>query len=137
MPQALRTVPVTFHYRHGEHHLRFRRRTIEEDGHNEYMRINYAPPFQGPLDMPIDQVEPFYHAIKAFTQLVSHIDHVYETRLAPGDLVIFNNRRVLHGRTKFNPNEGERHLRGSYIALDAFRDRWRVLSERYHPDALA
>ena len=39
-------MPVTFHYRHGEHHLRYRRRTIEDDGLNEYQRINYAPPFQ-------------------------------------------------------------------------------------------
>jgi hypothetical protein len=45
--QTLRSVLVTFHYRQGgAHHLRFRRRTIEEDGINEYMRINYAPPFQ-------------------------------------------------------------------------------------------
>ena len=63
---------------------------------------------------------------------MNHIDLVYETRMTPGDLVVFNNRRVLHGRTKFDPTTGERHLRGSYIDLDAFRDRWRVLAHRFH-----
>jgi len=35
-----------------------------------------------------------------------------------GDLVIFDNRRVLHGRAEFYPHTGERALRGLYLDRD-------------------
>jgi gamma-butyrobetaine dioxygenase len=85
---------------------------------------------QGPLEAPLEQQAAYYEAMQAFAHTVNAADMVAETRLRPGDLVVFNNRRVLHGRTRFDPATGERHLRGSYIDLDAFRDRWRVLTER-------
>ena len=39
-------------------------------------------------------------------------------RLNAGDMVLFDNSRILHGRTAFNPNEGLRHLQGCYIDRD-------------------
>ena len=39
-------------------------------------------------------------------------------RLDAGDIFCFNNRRVLHGRTEFDPNSGNRHLQGYYIERD-------------------
>lgn len=38
--------------------------------------------------------------------------------LAPGDLVAFNNRRVLHGRTAFDQSRVLRHLEGCYVDID-------------------
>ena len=45
--------------------------------------------------------------------------------------VIFANRRVLHGRTAFDPTSGDRHLKGTYLDLDVFKDKLRVLSEKF------
>ncbi|KCV69103.1 hypothetical protein H696_04519 [Fonticula alba] len=42
-----------------------------------------------------------------------------------GDLIVFDNRRVLHARTAFESATGERHLRGSYLRLDDWRAAWR------------
>jgi hypothetical protein len=39
-----------------------------------------------------------------------------EQRLQPGDLVTFNNRRVLHARNSFDLNGGIRHLKVSINA---------------------
>ena len=36
-------------------------------------------------------------------------------RLAKGEMLCFDNRRILHGRTSFNPLSGNRHLQGYYI----------------------
>jgi len=41
--------------------------------------------------------------------------------------VVFDNRRVLHGRTEFEPN-GHRHLRGCYVDRTEFQSRLRVLA---------
>ncbi len=38
--------------------------------------------------------------------------------LAPGDLVAFNNRRILHGRTAFDQSRISRHLEGCYVDID-------------------
>jgi gamma-butyrobetaine dioxygenase len=38
--------------------------------------------------------------------------------LAPGDLLAFNNRRVLHGRTSFDETRVSRHLEGCYVDID-------------------
>jgi gamma-butyrobetaine dioxygenase len=53
-------------------------------------------------------------------------------RHGPGDLMAFDNRRVLHARTAFEPSTGARHLRGCYVDTDELRSRIRVL-ERHHP----
>jgi gamma-butyrobetaine dioxygenase len=49
----------------------------------------------------------------------------------PGDLVGFDNRRVLHGRDAYDPGAGRRVLRGCYIDRDDVLSRLRVL--RRHP----
>ena len=46
---------------------------------------------------------------------------------APGDLVGFDNRRILHGRDAFDPAAGRRRLRGCYLDHDDLFSRLRVL----------
>jgi gamma-butyrobetaine dioxygenase len=41
------------------------------------------------------------------------------TRLNDGDLVVFDNRRVLHGRTGFASARHPRHLQGCYLTRDS------------------
>ncbi|NDH87932.1 MAG: gamma-butyrobetaine,2-oxoglutarate dioxygenase, partial [Actinobacteria bacterium] len=47
-------------------------------------------------------------------------DHAVELTLRPGELVAFDNRRVLHGRRAFR-SSARRHLQGCYIDIDAIR----------------
>jgi len=39
--------------------------------------------------------------------------------LRPGDLVLFDNLRVLHGRTAFASARHARHLQGCYVTRDS------------------
>jgi gamma-butyrobetaine dioxygenase len=48
-------------------------------------------------------------------------------RMDPGDLVGFDNRRVLHGRDAFDPGSGSWILVGCYIDHDDVFSRLRVL----------
>ena len=41
----------------------------------------------------------------------------------------FDNYRILHGRSAFDPNSGHRHLQGCYIDRDDFLSRIRTLEE--------
>lgn len=40
---------------------------------------------------------------------------VFAYRLKPGDCVIFDSRRVLHGRKRFDIFANAKHLRGAYV----------------------
>ena len=51
-------------------------------------------------------------------------------KLKKGDIFSFNNRRVLHGRTAFNPNSGDRHLQGYYMDRDEIIGRLNFLKKK-------
>ena len=60
--------------------------------------------------------------------LTRHPDYAVALRLAAGEMVVFDNRRVLHGRQAFDPSTGRRHLRGAYVDRGEWDSRIRVLS---------
>ncbi|RKP07520.1 taurine catabolism dioxygenase TauD, TfdA family-domain-containing protein [Thamnocephalis sphaerospora] len=140
--EVLRSVPVTFHYKNDGHHMKFRRPTIiaaDDDatfsapgtiGHlaqNSPLMVNYAPPFQGALEVADVQTQrAFYRAFVHFESILMDPAMRIEYTLQEGECVIFANRRVLHGRRAFDASSGHRHLRGTYVDLDAFQDRHRV-----------
>ncbi|KAJ3044283.1 hypothetical protein HDV00_002603 [Rhizophlyctis rosea] len=124
--KTLTTTPVTFHYQNDNRHYHFRRATIIPNDLNEYYNVYYAPPFQGPMEASPEDVEKFYEAFQVFTDLLNADGMVYTTLLGEGDCVIFANRRVLHGRTEFDSESGERHLKGTYVDWDDFKDKLRV-----------
>ncbi|HXP57833.1 MAG TPA: TauD/TfdA family dioxygenase, partial [Streptosporangiaceae bacterium] len=49
-------------------------------------------------------------------------------RLSPGDCLVFDNTRVLHGRTGFT-STGDRLLQGCYADLDGLASTLAVLTE--------
>jgi len=52
--------------------------------------------------------------------------------MQPGDLIVFNNRRMLHGRNAFRSSTPHaRSLRGCYVNIDEFANRFNVLRNRF------
>ncbi|ORX61493.1 Clavaminate synthase-like protein [Hesseltinella vesiculosa] len=134
---VLCNTPVTFHYINNGHHMYYRRPTIvAEDTNGEQttwgMHVNYAPQFQGPMDhLTPQEMKRFYQAFQRFAQVIEDPSLRYQITLQPGQLVMFANRRVLHGRTQFDATSGERHLKGTYLTLDSLKDKLRVLGAKY------
>ena len=57
---------------------------------------------------------PFYHAYKLFSERMRQESQQLTFHLQPGDVVAFNNRRVMHGRGSYDPSKVERSVyRGS------------------------
>ncbi|ORZ17767.1 hypothetical protein BCR42DRAFT_325607 [Absidia repens] len=133
----LKQTPVSFHYINNGHHMYHRRPTIVTDdgyglGPSWGMHVNYAPQFQGPMDeLPPKEMKRFYQAYQRFADFIEDESLRFEVTLKPGQLVLFANRRVLHGRTAFDPTSGDRHLKGTYLTLDSLKDKLRVLGAKY------
>eukprot|EP00003_Mantamonas_plastica_P024275 TRINITY_DN4493_c0_g1_i1.p1 TRINITY_DN4493_c0_g1~~TRINITY_DN4493_c0_g1_i1.p1 ORF type:complete len:199 (-),score=64.29 TRINITY_DN4493_c0_g1_i1:142-738(-) len=134
-PQAYRVlqrVPLTYQYRSDDAHLVYKRpvlRMNELTGMIE--QINYSPQYQGPLDVPEEDVELVYDAFRKFAEVCNNDDLVYQRRLTPGTMAIFNNRRILHGRTSFDSGRGKRHFQGTYVEWDEFESLYRTMSRKF------
>lgn len=134
--EILRKTPVTFHYINNGHHMYYRRPTIvtgeNQSGPAWDSHVNYAPQFQGPMDdLTATDAKKFYVAFQKLADFIEDDSLRFQLTLHPGDLVLFANRRVLHGRTAFDPKSGDRHLKGTYLTLDSLKDKLRVLSHKY------
>ena len=46
--------------------------------------------------------------------------------------MMFDNHRLLHGRTSYDSSEGARHLQGCYLEFDSTDGKLRHLHEKYH-----
>ncbi len=79
------------------------------------------------IDVPVELVEPWYEAYRNFAQILKQPERELIFRLAPGDLLVMQNERALHGRTAFDANLGRRHLQGCYVDKDGLESRMRVL----------
>ena len=77
------------------------------------IRINLGA--MATLDIKSNKMKRFYEAYRFFYSLLHNKKYLVEFRLKKGDLLCFDNRRILHGRASFNPHSGNRHLQGYYI----------------------
>ncbi|KAG9236755.1 hypothetical protein BJ875DRAFT_455614 [Amylocarpus encephaloides] len=66
--------------------------------------------------------EQWYTAARKFDQILKRKDMEYWAQLEPGRPLIFDNWRVLHGRSAFT---GKRRICGGYINRDDYISRWR------------
>jgi hypothetical protein len=101
-------------------------------GEGPVTAVFWAPPFEGPLRVPLRQVAPYYAAYRAFAALLGEVEGgarpgLLQFRLAPGEAVVFNQRRVLHGRRAFHGLGMRRVLQGCYIHADEWVSRLRSL----------
>ena len=102
-------------------------------------RINYSDHHRDSVlnGLSAERVADYYHACKLFDELLNAPRHVLWNKSAPGDILCFDNRRVLHGRSGFELGAGEtRKLIGTYLRWDEVRSMARVKASRWFPDLL-
>lgn len=76
-----------------------------------------------------------YESLRVFSDMARDPRFQISYPFRPGDLVGFDNRRILHGRDSFGSG-GDRHLRGCYADHDDIYSRLRVMRRHdHHRDA--
>eukprot|EP00804_Cyclotella_cryptica_P012602 CCRYP_014723-RB/>CCRYP_014723-RB protein AED:0.28 eAED:0.28 QI:98/1/1/1/0.5/0.33/3/1947/640 len=163
--ECLVQCPATFVKQRGEACMTYRTPHIvlAEDGYSrscskslidrEIVAVYWSPPFEGPVLLPPSDVDRYYEAYADFERLLDNslsangdsddlslhaTEFTWERKLAPGEVLIFNNRRMLHGRRGFsvqkdiNSNESQRHLVGCYTNIDDTLSCYRVLLRKSH-----
>lgn len=115
----LTRTPVPFRYRGTGADLYAERPLIELSCTGAIAAIAYNNRSIQPLRLPAAECTAFYAAYRRFAELLRDPRFQLSTRLGNGDLAIFDNRRVLHGRTGFASVKHPRHLQGCYLTRDS------------------
>ena len=98
---------------------------LDYDGDIAGLRLNERQ--IGPLDLPGDMIGPCYQALKRMFDIV-YDPHLRLTfPLAAGEGLLFDNHRVLHGRTGFVPEQPARSVLTSSVDLEEFHSTLRTL----------
>ena len=108
-------------------------------GTSRIARINYSDHHRDSVlnNVSAQQVKQYYRACTLFDELLNAEHNVLWNKSKPGDILCFDNRRVLHGRSGFEIREGEtRKLIGTYLRWDEVRSMARVKASRSFPDRL-
>ena len=95
----------------------------------DYSDIRFNIATIAALDIHPDKMKKFYSAYRKFASLVHEKKFTVNFRLQAGYILCFDNRRVLHGRTSFDPNSGHRHLQGYYMDRDEILGRLNFLKK--------
>jgi gamma-butyrobetaine dioxygenase len=122
VPEAfaeLTTTPVPFLYRSKDAELYAERPLIQLSVSGQVSAVHYNNRSIAPLNLPAPRTRSFYAAYRRFAALLREVRFQLRTHLGAGHLVVFDNQRVLHGRTAFSSARFPRHLRGCYLSRDS------------------
>jgi gamma-butyrobetaine dioxygenase len=126
----LARLPLPFRFEDGAADLRAATPIISTDFEGRVTAVHFNNRSMATLDLPEAQILPWYRAYRRFAAILREPEGELCLRLAPGDLLIMENNRALHGRTAFDPNLGRRRLQGCYVDKDGVESRRRVLQRR-------
>lgn len=127
--QLLCEVPVPWHFVDDESDIRYHRPVIGLNAHGVFTGLTFNAHLADVPDFDTDLMYDFYAAFRELMVSIRTTTYKLEYSLNNGEMVIFDNQRILHGRTAFDPSSGARHLRGYYIEHNEVDNRIRMLAK--------
>lgn len=122
----LTRIPVRFQYQDDKVWLEHKRCLIGLDAEGEFRSIAFNNRSVDPFSLPASQQAGWYQAYRELEREILSPANQVRIRLEPGDMLLINNRRVLHGQTAFGASS-QRLLRGCYAEADGLQSEIRRL----------
>ena len=116
--KALTSTMVTYRYHYGDERLVNRSPILETEADGTFAGIRNSERLDFVDAVDPDTLDVFYRARTKLRELLNDPARRATFLLAPGDVMMMNNRRLLHGRNSYELESGMRHLQGCYIELD-------------------
>lgn len=126
--EVLTTTTVPFRFQDRSTDIRSRKAVITLDGDGAVSEICFNAHLADVLDLSPARLKAFYRAYRLFMQMTRDPAYGIALKLKGGEMVVFDNRRALHGREAFDPSTGYRHLHGCYVDRGEWDSRLRVLA---------
>jgi gamma-butyrobetaine dioxygenase len=124
--QVLTHTPVAFALRDTSVSLEARRPLIELEMSGRLKAVHYNNRSIEPIRLSPRELIEFYRAYLAFAKLLKEDRFQWQVKLGKGELVVFDNHRILHGRHAFM---GPRHFQGCYVGREGLFSNLAVLND--------
>ena len=95
-------------------------------------QVRFSPRLDFVPLMDKEKLELYYAARNKISEMYNSEKFRIEFKLKPGDLLMMDNYRLLHGRTEYNANEGNRFLQGCYIDYDSTEGKLKHLKRKFN-----
>ena len=97
--------------------LEAKRPIFKLNSNKELVQVSFNNYDRAAFRMDDEKTLKFYDAIREFDLIANNREYQWRHILKPGELLIFNNWRILHGRGSF---KGDRKMSGCYINKEDF-----------------
>jgi gamma-butyrobetaine dioxygenase len=124
---------VPWHFLDNKDDVRYHRPVIGLNRDGKFNTLTFNAHLADIADFDTDLLYSFYAAYHQLMCRIRGASYNIEYLLKNGEMVVFDNQRVLHGRTAFDPSSGKRHLRGYYIEQNEISSRIRMLAKQLMP----
>ncbi len=104
---------------------------IKLDEYQNFKQVRFSPRLDFVPLMDKEKLDLYYAARNKISELYNSDKYRLEFKLAPGDLLMMDNYRLLHGRTSYDANEGNRFLQGCYIDYDSTEGKLKHLRRKF------
>ena len=105
---------------------------IKLDENKEFKQVKFSPRLDFVPILEKKELDLYYKARNKISEMYNSDKYRIEFKLTPGDLLMMDNYRLLHGRTEFDTNEGSRFLQGAYIDFDSTEGKLRHLKRKFN-----
>ena len=143
--EILTSIPFTYHYSNSEHkYLNATQSIVLDPTTGEVIRLHFnnsrrlplsSSDFKSLLQLPlsttsgsVSPIKKMYAALQTFIGTTRSESLQYRFQLEPGNLLTFDNHRMMHARTTFT---GQRQMCGCYINKNEWVGKLQMLREKY------
>jgi gamma-butyrobetaine dioxygenase len=129
--KVLSEVKVRFKFMDKEVVLEDWSELIKLDDDKTFKQVRFSPRMDYVPILEKEKLDLYYKARKKLSEMYNSNDYKINFKLAPGDLIMMDNYRLLHGRTPYDTKEGNRFLQGCYIDYDSTEGKLRHLKIKF------
>lgn len=119
--------PMGFRLFSDTHDTRSIAPVINLDMNGELGALRFANWAFQPIENEPKYLRKTISALAKLSEIINSDANILELKLEPGELLMVNNHRVLHGRKAFKVGTGQRHFQQVYMEVDDIEAKWRCL----------
>ncbi len=119
---------IPYFCEHDTYDVRSRQRVIELDENGEVTGVTISQHLADIFDLPQDFLDTYYPAFCRFGRMLQSDKYLMRFRLNATECIVFDNHRIVHGRSAYSATSGDRYLRGCYTDRGEMRSTYRALT---------
>lgn len=125
--KLLSETEIPYYCEHDTYDVRSRQKVIELDKQGEVSGVTISQHMADIFDLPQTFLDQYYPAFCRFGRMLQSDKYLMRFTLKATECIVFDNHRIVHGRSAYSATSGERYLRGCYADRGEMRSTYRAL----------